>query len=146
MGINDGEGRGPKLVLERSITDGTGRAIAEGRNDGAKILWKRDFLKGPRRRRSRKSIKCLREGRPVLGLGELSWIESDGEKASVLSLERDSRGSSINWKRRDGSASGGIGDSKIVGGQQKRGRSPKQDSQEQGQRDAVPRESISIAM
>ena len=62
-------------------------------------------FRGRPKKRKRKSIECLREGQAVLGLGELSWIESDGEKASVLSLERDSRGSSVNWKRRDGSAS-----------------------------------------
>ena len=40
---------------------------------------------------------------------------------------------------------GDIGDSEIAGGPQKRGRSPKRDCQ-QGQRDAVPMESASIAM
>ena len=44
MGIDDGEGRCPKLVLERSITNSTGRATSQRRYDGAKILWKRDFV------------------------------------------------------------------------------------------------------
>ena len=77
MSINDGEGRCPKLVLERSVADSPDRAISEGRNDGAKIRWKSDFLNGLRRR-SRKSIECMREGRPELGIRERSWIESDG--------------------------------------------------------------------
>ena len=54
MSIDSGEGRCPKLVLERSVADSRGRAISEGCNDGAKIQWKSDFLKGPSKKKKKK--------------------------------------------------------------------------------------------
>ena len=78
-------------------------------------------------------------------LGRSSLAGDNGRIESVLSLKKDSRGSSVNWKRGDGASAGGISDSKIVSGQQKRDRSPMQ-ARQQGQRGAVWRESISKAM
>ena len=63
----------------------------------------------------------------------------------MLSLKRDSRGSSVHWKRvRIWCHHGCTGSSDILDSQQKRGRSPMTAQLEQ--RDVVPRENISRAM
>lgn len=105
MSVDDREGRCPRLVLEGSIADSAGKAISDGRNDGArKIWWKSDFLDGPRQR-SQKGIECLRKRQWMFGNRFGCWRKLEGQKSNVLSLKkRDCCSASINQTRRNGAA------------------------------------------